>query len=86
MVCPSGCRTVVSFEQFSSHLCPSPSTPASGRVVTVNDVLQRTVETPTTVEKQAAGNVVRRMIALSCPEADDFAVSWPAGRGKVNLY
>ena len=86
MICRSGCGAVILLEQFSSHLCPSPSTPASRTVVTVNDVLQRTVETPTTVEKQAAGNVVRRMIASSCPEANDFAVSLPAGRGKVNLY
>ena len=98
MRCPNGCNNIIPLEEFERHSCeeedcPSSDLPAADssltlppctpRAATLRDVPQRTVETPTTVEKQTAANIVRRMISSSCTEANNVGVILPGKRGKV---
>ena len=73
MRCPHGCENIFTLEQFESHLCleegedhdltsgplAPPTLPqCTPRADTLADVLRKTVETPTKVEKETAANIV----------------------------
>ena len=69
--------------QTSGPLSPPTLPQSTPRAATLADVLRRTVETPTTVEKRTTANIVQRMITSSSTEANDVEVILPGKRGKA---
>ena len=76
---------VFPYGNLGSHSCEEvPASQTPRRNMTVNDLIRLTNETPDTIQKEAAGNVLMRMQLSSCTDADDLFINLPCGdRGQV---